>query len=269
MAEMNLDVGLKHLKKGTSILDINVPEQLKIRIPSGIDFIDDALGGWSNATGFTPSTSMMLTGGPGFGKTTLLLQIADGLTKNGHVVIVNTGEESPYQVRMVTERLKIKHGFIIGNDKKVQDLIMHAEVMQELHPGKQVFIFQDSLQTLDDGHYSNGTTGNTPVRCCELLTDWAKRTFGIVCFIGQVNKAGQFAGKNALKHAIDVHAHFSFDDSPKSSTYGERLFEMQKNRFGANEKTYLVGLDSTGLYSKGHFFKNPDAAAKALIEGAT
>lgn len=254
---MNLNVGIKNLKRGTNILDINVPDALRIKRKTGIEWFDDALGG----EGFTPSTSMMLTGGPGCGKTTMLLQLADSINRAGHVCLLNTGEESLYQVKLVTERLRLKAGFICGQDVMAKDIIAHAESIRKANPGKQMFLLQDSLQTMDDGKYvdangvSRGTTGSTPLRCCEMLTDWAKTHYGIVVFVGQVTKGGEFAGKNQIKHAVDVHGHLFFDDDKKSETYGERLYEVQKNRFGCNGKTYVIGIDKDGLHEKGSFRK--------------
>jgi DNA repair protein RadA/Sms len=250
--QMNLEVGIRGLKRGSNILDVRVPEQLRTRHKSGITWFDDALGG----TGFAPSTSMMLTGGPGCGKTTLLLQLADSLSQQGHVALFNTGEESLYQVKLVAERLKLKKGFICGQDTMAAAVIAHARELQAANKGKQVFIIQDSLQTLDDGKYGNGgTTGATPLRCCEMLTDWAKSTYGIVVFIGQVNKNGDFSGKNGIRHAVDVHTKLYFDDEKNSETYGERLFETTKNRFGCSGRTYVLGLESDGLWEKGFFKK--------------
>lgn len=249
---MKLNVGIKGLDSGTNILSIKVPDALRHRKKSTIDWFDDALGG----EGFAPSTSMMLTGGPGCGKTTMLLQLADALTGAGHVALMNTGEESLYQVRLVAERLRLKHGFVCGQDTMVADVLEHADKLRKANPNKQVFILQDSLQTLDDGFYKNGaTTGATPLRCCELLTSWAKENFGIVIFIGQVTKGGEFAGKNQIKHAIDVHGHLYFDTDQRSETYGERLYEIQKNRFGCSGKTYVLGIDNRGLHEKGSFRK--------------
>lgn len=249
---ININVGIKGFKQGTNVLEIEVPEQLRKRCKVGIPWLQDALGG----AGFAPSTCMMLTGGPGCGKTTMLMQLADALMGQGHVVLYNTGEESLYQVKMVAERLKLKNGFFAGQDIMMPNLLAHADKIKKQNPGKQMFLLQDSLQTLNDGFYSNGgTTGNTPMRCCEMLTDWAKSTFGIVAFVGQVNKDGQFAGKNGIKHAIDVHGHFYFDDDKRSETWGERLFEITKNRFGCSGKTYIIGIDKTGLFEKGHFNK--------------
>jgi predicted ATP-dependent serine protease len=138
----------------------------------------------------------------------------------------------------------------------VDDLLEHADELRKKNPSKQVFILQDSLQTLNDGKYKDGgTTGNTPLRCCELLTDWCKENYGICIFVGQVTKGGEFAGKNQIKHAIDVHGHLFFDDDKKSETYGERLYEVNKNRFGCAGKTYVIGIDSNGLHEKGRFSK--------------
>lgn len=252
MAGMNLNVGIRGLKRGSNVLDIKVPAALRNKKKTGIPWFDNALGG----EGFTPSTSMMLTGGPGCGKTTLFLQLADAITAAGHIALMNTGEESLYQVRMVTERLGLKHGFVPGQDIMAPDVLVHAEELRKANPNKQVFLLQDSLQTLNDGYYKDGgTTSSTPLRCCEMLTSWAKENFTIVVFIGQVTKGGEFAGKNAIKHAVDVHGHLFFDDDKKSDTYGRRLFEVQKNRFGCNGQTYIIGMDKHGLREEGHFSK--------------
>lgn len=246
MASMNLNVGVKGLKHGMNILDIKVPEQLKRRIKTTVGFFDDAIGG------FVPASVMMLTGTPGAGKTTLLLQLADAITHSGNICLYNTGEESLYQVAMVAERLQLKHGFVCGQDTIVSDVLEHADELRKAHKGKQVFVFCDSLQTLNDGYYKDGgTTSNTPLRCVELLTDWAKSTYGIVNFIGQVNKNGEFQGKNGILHAIDVRARMYIDDNKKSETYGERIFEVTKNRFGVSGKAYILGIGDQGIYEKG------------------
>jgi DNA repair protein RadA/Sms len=249
MSKMNLNVAIKGLKRGTSILDIKVPEALRDRKKVGISWFDDALGG----EGFVPSSVMMLTGTPGAGKTTMLLQLADAITKAGHVCLYNTGEESLYQVKMVVERLGLKSGFVVGQDTLVTDLLAHADSLRKANPGKQVFILQDSLQTLDDGKWKDGANSMTALRCTEMLTDWAKSTYGVVVFIGQVNKDGEFQGKNGILHAVDVRGQIYIDDGKKSETYGERIFEVTKNRFGCSGRSYIMGIGKGGLYEKGSF----------------
>ena len=247
MSKMNLSVGIKGLKQGTNILDIGVPEALRDRKKVEISWFDDALGG----EGFVPSQVMMLTGTPGAGKTTLLLQLADSITKAGHICLYNTGEESLYQVKMVVERLGLKSGFYVGQDTMVENLLAHAEALRAAHPGQQVFILQDSLQTLNDGKWGENSNSMTAVRSTEMLTDWAKSSYGIVVFIGQVTKGGDFAGKQTILHAVDVRAHLYIDEDKRSETCGERLFEITKNRFGCSGKAYVLGMHRHGLYEKG------------------
>lgn len=249
MAGMNLSVGIKGLKRGASLGDIHVPDALRARKQTGLGFIDDAVGG---GEGFAPSSVMMLTGTPGAGKTTLLLQMADAITGQGHVCLYNTGEESLYQVKMVAERLRLRNGFVVGQDTQVSELLEHADYLRRANPKRQVFIVQDSLQTLNDGKYGDATNSRTPVRCTELLTNWAKDNYGIVCFIGQVTKDGAFQGNNTILHAVDVRGHLYIDEAKRSETYGERIFEVTKNRFGCSGKAYIMGMKSTGLYEKGH-----------------
>ena len=250
MAKMTLNVGIKGLKRGTNILDVEVPKQLRDRKKVGITWFDDALGG----EGLVPSSVMMLTGTPGAGKTTMLLQLANAITKAGHVCLYNTGEESLHQVKMVAERLGLREGFYVGQDTVVTELLAHADSLRKANPNKQVFILQDSLQTLNDGKWGEETNSVTPMRCAEMLTDWAKATYGIVIFIGQVNKDGEFQGKNGILHAVDVRGSIYIDKTKKSETYGERIFEITKNRFGCSGRTYILGIRRDGLYEKGEIF---------------
>jgi DNA repair protein RadA/Sms len=244
---MKLQVGIKGLKKGTNINEISVPKQLRDRKKVGIEWFDSAIGG----EGLVPSSVMMLTGTPGAGKTTLLLQLANSITKAGHICLYNTGEESLYQVKMVVERLGLREGFFVGQDTEVDGLLAHADELRKANPGKQVFILQDSLQTLNDGKYGDHTNSMTQLRCAEMLTDWAKSSYGIVIFIGQVTKDGDFAGKNGILHAIDARAHLYIDKQKKSETYGERIFEVTKNRFGCSGISYILGMGRQGLVEKG------------------
>ena len=92
-----------------------------------------------------------------------------------------------------------------------------ADNIKKANPGKQVFVLQDSLQTLDDGKYAGGGTNSmSSVRSVEMLTDWAKANTGVVMFVGQVTKDGEFAGKQTILHAVDVRGHLYIDEEKKS-----------------------------------------------------
>lgn len=251
MPAMNLNsVSIKGWSHDKNILDLQVPPELEHVAKTGIEWLDDAFGG----EGVTPSSSILFTGGAGAGKTTLMLQLANSLTHQGHIALFNTGEESLYQVRKVAKRLDIRDGFVAGQDVKVKDVLGHCDELRKKYPQKKLFVICDSLQALDDGFYTNGAINTmSQVRSTEMVTDYCKEHYAIGILIGQVNKNGDFAGKMQIKHAVDVHMHLWIDDQKKSETYGERLFTVSKNRFGANGKTYVLGLDQKGLREKGRF----------------
>lgn len=260
MAEMKLNVA-RGFKPGTRIKSIEVPAALRVKHSSGIDWLDSALG---DQGGFTPTSTMMLTGGPGAGKSTLLRQLANSMTKVPTLLpVYNTGEESLFQAKMSCERLKLDQDFMVAEETMLPELL---EFMDKLradpkNKGKTIVLLQDSLQTLDDGKYvdakgnSRGTTGKTPTRCAEMIVDWMQRNFGICVFIGQCTKGGEFAGQNTIKHAIDIHAHMFYDEKEKSDTYGCLLFEVQKNRWGCNGKTFILGLEQQGIVERGSYVK--------------
>lgn len=258
MSKMNLKVA-RGFKIGTKINTIDVPPALRIKHTSGIPWLDDALGGEG---GFTPTTTMMLTGGPGAGKSTLMRMLADTLTTAGHAVLYNTGEESLFQAKMACERLGLKTNFAVGEETMLPRILAFLDAFKGAHPKQQVFFLQDSLQTLDDGKYvdaagnSRGTTGKTPTHCAEGIVNWTQDNFGVSIFIGQCTKSGEFAGQNTIKHAIDTHAHMYVDEKEKNETFGCLLFEVQKNRWGCNGKTYILGRGKNGiLEEQGHITK--------------
>jgi predicted ATP-dependent serine protease len=108
---------------------------------------------------------------------------------------------------------------------------------------------------MNDGKYKDGgMNGNTHVRVAKQITEFVKeRTNVIALFVGQVTKSGEFAGKNMVKHMLDMHLHLYIDLDKRSETWGERIFTNRKNRFGCSGKTYVLGLEETGLFKKGQF----------------
>lgn len=235
---MKLSIRKTAVGKTANIMDVEIPKEMRIRHTSGIEWLDEAFAG-----GFIASSVQMLTGDPGAGKTTLVLQMADALTGSGHTVLYNTFEEDLVQIRMKAEQLGLKNGFVPAQHRLATALLEHADELKRNEPSKQVFIIQDSLPTLDDGFYKDGTTNSrTPMRACMMLTEWAKATRGIVLFINHVNKDGSFVGKNTVKHAIDAHARIRVD--PKT---GYRQFKVEKNRFGANYATFVVNMTNDGI----------------------
>jgi len=240
-------INLRDLPVGTNILDLDIPPALELSIDTGVPWLNESIGG-----GATPSSAWLVTGWPGAGKTTGMIQCADAVTGAGHIALFNTAEESPLQVRKVVKRLGLKNGFEIGQNRLVPEILEHAEKLRAMNPGKRLFMFLDSLQTLDDGKYANGSTNqNTQVRAAEMITSYCKAEwadFPIAFIIGQVRKDGTFAGKELVKHAVDGHAHLSMETDEKSEYCGYRLWEIQKNRFGPAGGMFVLKMESNGLH---------------------
>lgn len=240
---MKLNVKNNEIKLGTNILDLDVPQQLRTKHKSGLEFIDSALGG----EGFTPSAVTFFTGEPGAGKTTMMLILADRLTKSGAVCLYNTAEESLFQVKLVCERLKFRNGFIAGQESHVPTLLKNADKLRAANPGKPFFLIIDSLQCLDDGFYKDGfINGKSAERSLALITDYCKQHFCNAVVIGQVNKSGQMSGTNKLKHMVDSMMHLSVEQKDEDLK-GCRVLQTTKNRFGGCGHTFFLALHTEGF----------------------
>jgi len=228
---------------GTNVLDIQVPDQLRNKVSSGVEFIDAAMGG----EGFTPSQVVFFTGTPGAGKTTMMLKLADSLTKQGAVVVFNTAEESLFQVKLVAERLKLKSGFAVGQETHIPTLIKKCDTLRKKNEGKPFFLIIDSLQCMDDGKYADGgTNSKSAERVLEQVTSWCKENFANALVIGQVNKAGKMAGTQKLKHMVDAMIELSIEEKDEE-LMGTRVLKTTKNRFGGAGHQIWLDLKKDGF----------------------
>lgn len=245
MSTMQLNVKTDDVAFGTNILDIKVPKQLRNKVKCGVDYIDSALGG----EGFTPSAVTFFTGTPGSGKTTMMLKMADTLTKRGALVVFNTAEESLFQVKLVAERLKLRHGFHAGQETSVPKLLEYCDTLRSKrgNKNKSFFLIVDSLQTLSDDKYTNGGGGRAKdKRCLGMITDYCKVNYCNAVVIGQVNKSGEMAGSNVLKHMVDAMMTLSVEERDPDLR-GCRVLQMVKNRFGGAGGTFFLELNKRGF----------------------
>ena len=230
---------------GTELSKIEVPDGLKLKITSGLDYVDTALGG----SGFTPSAVTLFTGEAGAGKTTTMLLLADALARNGAAVVFNSGEESLYQLRMTSQRLGLLCHFVASNEIHVPTLLENCTKMRNSakYKGKPFFLILDSLQCMDDGHYPDGATNSkTPERVLQMVTEYAKEHYINPVVIGQVTKGGKFAGTNTLKHMVDTHAHLSIEVKDPDLA-GLRILEVEKNRYGGAGSRQFLAMTETGF----------------------
>ena len=242
---MKLNVKNDGIEFGTNILKVKVPKQLRNKVKSGLDYVDSALGG----EGFTPSQVLFFTGTPGAGKTTMMLGLADSLTKQGALVVFNTAEESLFQVKLIAERLGLGSGFAVGQETHVPTLLENCDKLRNKrgNKNKPFFLIVDSLQCMDDGKYKDGSVNSqSATRALALITDYCKEHFVNAIVIGQVNKSGMMAGTNKLKHMVDSMMELTVETRDPDLA-GCRVLRTTKNRFGGCGHTFFLGLDGTGF----------------------
>lgn len=266
-----LNAGVK-LTTTTNILDIDIPKQLEKNVTTGMKEMDLLMAG----DGVTRSTVTMVTGVPGNGKSTIMLQTADAVTKSGNIAVYNGNEESVFQMRKTAKRLRLKHGFIVQAETDVYKLVYILNKITKENPDKVVFFVQDSLPSLVVPNYEiDEKTGmpkvmkkgldrdgfphwkkqrgralagnNATIRAIEVLASWTKQTFGVSFLINHVLKDGTFAGAQTLKHVIDVHLHLTIELGKRSENYGERSLSVEKNRFGIAGVFFPFEISERGL----------------------
>jgi DNA repair protein RadA/Sms len=228
---------------GTTLQDIEVPDALRQKISSGLDFFDAATGG----EGFTPSAVTLFTGEAGAGKTTMTMMLADALSRNGNTVVFNTAEESLLQVKMTADRLRLLGNFKVGSETHVPTLLKKCDALRAKNPGKPFFLIVDSLQCMDDGHYPDGQINSkSSERVLTQITDWAKANLTNPVVIGQVTKGGQFQGSNTLKHMVDSMIHL-YVERKDPDLAGARILETTKNRFGSSGCKQIMAITDSGF----------------------
>lgn len=204
------------------------------RMAFPIEELNRVLGG-----GLVAGSVILISGDPGIGKSTLLLQISDAVTRktNGQVVYVS-GEESTQQLKMRAERLGV-----IGNGLYIYAETNMDNIMARLEGMAPNLVVIDSVQTvyLEDMSGTPGSIGQ--IRECTLrLLRWAKKTSVPVFISGHVTKDGSIAGPKALEHIVDVVLYL---EGESFNSY--RILRSAKNRFGSTNEVGVFEMGGSGL----------------------
>lgn len=201
------------------------------RLSSGIGELDRVLGG-----GIVPGSVTLLGGDPGIGKSTLLMQTAAELTKQGTVLYV-TGEESASQLKLRAERLGVGGDMLILVENDL------SAIESEVDRVKPAYVMIDSIQTMYSADCS-GTNGSiSQIReATSLITRMAKRTGAATFIVGHVTKDGAIAGPRILEHMVDTVLYFEGD---RQDSF--RLLRSVKNRFGSTDEIGVFEMRSTGM----------------------
>ena len=202
------------------------------RFGTGFSELDRVLGG-----GAVLGSLVLLSGEPGIGKSTLLLQLC-GLMAPELDVLYFSGEESTRQIKLRAERLGItRERLYLLSATSIDDLMSAAE---EVSPA---ILIIDSIQTLYNPA-NNSTPGSvSQVKDCALtLMQYAKNSDCTVFLVGHVNKDGGIAGPKTLEHMVDCVLYF---EGERSANY--RILRAVKNRYGSTNEIGMFEMRDSGL----------------------
>ncbi|MGL5255276.1 MAG: DNA repair protein RadA [Brevinema sp.] len=201
------------------------------RINTGIQEWDRVLGG------MVAGQAVLLSGEPGIGKSTLLLQAAQRLSQKGAVLYIN-GEESSSQVKLRAERLGIQSEDLFLYPETDLDAILHI-----LSVETPAFLIADSLQTLSDPSLDSAPGSLPQMRSCTQALVRACKTKGIpAVLVSHVTKDGAIAGPKAVEHLVDT---VLFLESDTRGIY--RVLRALKNRFCATDEAGFFEMGTQGL----------------------
>ena len=211
------------------------------RFSTGIGELDRVLGG-----GMVKGSLVLVSGAPGIGKSTLLLQACKSLCESSCVLYV-TGEESLSQIKMRADRLGIDgDNLLICAETQIDQILLSAMQM------KPAVMIVDSIQTMLNTELQSAPGSITQVRECTMqLLQFAKTNTVSVILVGHVNKDGGIAGPKVLEHMVDAVLNFEGD---RHASY--RLLRATKNRFGSTNEIGMFEMTHLGLDE----VQNPSAA---------
>lgn len=229
------------------------------RTSTKIDELDRVLGG-----GLVSGSVVLLSGDPGIGKSTLLLQVAQNMA--GPVLYIS-GEESPEQVKLRAQRLALKLENVSFLAETNVENILETLVDQEFS-----LVICDSIQTMWTQSLSGtpGSVGQVRESAGRLLS-WAKSCSIPLFLVGHVTKEGAIAGPMVLAHLVDT---VLFLEGERFSSL--RLLRSFKNRFGPTDEVGVFEMGERGmaqvtnpsrLFLKGKLKGVPGSVVVVTMEG--
>ena len=202
------------------------------RFVTGISELDRVLGG-----GIVKGSVVLLSGDPGIGKSTILLQVCGALQNELDILYVS-GEESPVQIKLRAKRIGLESERVsIMSETDVQT------VCEYIASAKPDLVIVDSIQTMQHSDISSSPGSIVQVReSTNLLLRTGKSLDIPVILVGHVNKGGDIAGPKVLEHIVDTVLYF---EGERNQSY--RILRAIKNRFGSTNEIGVFEMGEAGL----------------------
>lgn len=213
------------------------------RISTGFAEFDRVLGGSEKEQGIVPGEVILLSGDPGVGKSTVLLQMALNLSaKKARSILYVTGEESEGQVKLRAERI-VGQEALDSYNLSILATVDTEAVMSAIAETEPDLVIVDSVQTIATDSIS-GFAGSIPqIRyATSQLVHVAKNAQIPIFMIGHVTKEGIVAGPQLLSHMVDVVLYLEGEQ-----VSGTRILRAYKNRFGDTSEVGIFLMEEKGL----------------------
>ena len=202
------------------------------RYVTGISELDRVLGG-----GIVKGSVVLLSGDPGIGKSTILLQVCSSLQKELKILYVS-GEESAMQIKMRASRIGVDN-----NNVSVMTQTETVSVCEYIKSAEPDIVIIDSIQTMQISEIGSAPGSIVQVRESANLLLRTGKSLGIPIFIvSHVNKGGDIAGPKVMEHIVDTVLYF---EGERNQSY--RILRGIKNRFGSTNEIGVFEMTDTGL----------------------
>jgi len=206
------------------------------RLSTAIGEFDRVLGG-----GVVPGSAVLIGGDPGIGKSTLLLQALYRIARNarnGKKALYVSGEESPHQIKLRSQRLGIRaDSLYILSETELEQILSH---LRQISPSCVVV---DSIQTVFTSQLASAPGSVSQIRESAARLIYHTKKANISLFlVGHVTKDGAIAGPRVLEHMVDTVLYF---EGETGSPY--RILRAVKNRFGSTHEVGVFEMKEGGV----------------------
>ena len=214
----------------TPLSQINAADEH--RFVTGISELDRVLGG-----GIVKGSVILLSGDPGIGKSTILLQVCNALQRDIKILYVS-GEESAIQIKLRAKRIGVESDSVsVMTETDVQT------VCEYINSARPDLVMIDSIQTMQHPDISSSPGSIVQVReSANLLLRTGKSLDIPIFIVGHVNKGGDIAGPKVMEHIVDTVLYF---EGERNQSY--RILRAIKNRFGSTNEIGVFEMTETGL----------------------
>lgn len=204
------------------------------RMDTGIGELNRVLGG-----GMVKGSLTLISGEPGIGKSTIIIQAASHIARQYGKVLYVSGEESEDQIKMRADRVcrEVPDNLFILSETNMENV---AAIAEELNP---TFVIIDSIQTMYMEALDSAPGSVSQVRACGNELMRVGKTYNIPIFIvAHVTKSGELAGPKIVEHLVDCVLHFTGERNQEL-----RILRAFKNRFGTTSEIGAFEMAEEGL----------------------